>query len=75
MKSQKGMLSPVFSNDQVPSGDGKGLWRGNLALFAVFNGFLVRLCNKHGKFKGKLNSSGKSSRMWRTSHVVVEPIG
>ena len=53
-----------------------GLWRGNLTLFAVFNGYLVRFGIKSGKWKGILNSSGEAAveRGWNP-HVVAEPIG
>ena len=36
------------------------MWGGNLTLFAVFYGYLVRFLHQSGKWKGMLNSSIKA---------------
>ena len=36
------------------------MWGGNLTLFAVFYGYLVRFLHQSGKWKGMLNSSSKA---------------
>ena len=51
----------------------KGLWRGNLTLFAVFNAYLVSFCIKSGKLKGILNSSSKAVKWGWNPHLVAVP--